>query len=251
MCADYLIPSVSNVTNSTIFIGKPCFDNGKDYPDNGNKLTPAYFNANKGKWINYVSSPLLVNSDTVTYCGTEISSRNLIKNYMALNIDNEKSGMYVKDYAIYYYPAGAFILDNGGTLSLMETDGTSYTFPGNGCLYTADGKTYSSGQTVSVSEIEYKTLKVINAVSAVYSDGKAEISANVSLNEKCTLIAAVYSDNGRMTGIKLYEFDPQNGGNVTFSVPSTVKPGIAKVFACKSIDSLQPLFDIPYICTIE
>ncbi len=251
MCADYLIPSASNVTNSTLFIGKPCFDNGKDYSDSGNMLTPAYFNANKGKWINYVSSPILVNSDIVSYCGTEISSRNLIKNYMAMNIDSEKSGMYVKDYAIYYYPAGAFILDDGGALSLIETDGTSYTFPGNGCLYTADGKTYSSGQTVSVSEIEYKTLKVVNAVSAVYSDGKTEISANVSLNEKCTLIAAVYSDDGRMTGIKLCEFDPQDGGSVAFSVSSPTKPGIAKVFACKSIDLLQPLFDVPYICTVE
>ena len=173
MTAQYLIPTGSTVSDSKTFIGKPCFDNGKDYSDKGNTLTPDYFNSNKNVWITYISSPIEADGDSVSYCGQSITSNNLIKNYMALNIKEADSGMYVKNYAIYYYPANSFILKDENGLTLVENSSEDYTFPEGNGEYLCGENVYAPGQKVKVSELEYKTIeyKATSRVNITFDDG--------------------------------------------------------------------------------
>ena len=78
---------------------------------------------------------------------------------------------YVDDVQVWYYPENAFIINEGGSLSMTIPSGDSYTFPRSTLIagWVCDGKVYRPGDTVDVSEISNKTLmarEIINIIDA-------------------------------------------------------------------------------------
>lgn len=179
MTAEYLIPTDSTVTDAVTFLGKPCFGNNKDYQRTADSYTAEYLNSNKNCWLPFFSAPITVSSSGVNYCNQSINSREFTKNYMAINVNSANSGIYVKNYAIYFYPAGSFLLKEDGKLTLIETSGTEYTFPQGSGEYTDGANIYKPGSTVSVSALEYKTIRHENTVTVTYvENGKSETASH-------------------------------------------------------------------------
>ena len=134
-------------------------------------VTGAQVLANKGKWVNFTANPFVVtkNSDgapVLTMDGKTMTNPHL-EYLSAAALGTANAVYYIKDYAICYYPAGSFMFADGDALTMVETDGESYTFPAASGYYT-DGKSYyTPGETVAVSAIEYKTFRLTDKVAKV------------------------------------------------------------------------------------
>ena len=77
---------------------------------------------------------------------------------------------YIDDIKLWYYPDNAFIVNDGGSLSMTVPSGNNYSFPSSSVAgWVCNEKVYRPGDTVDTSEIAHKILmeyEVINMVDA-------------------------------------------------------------------------------------
>ncbi len=249
MTADYYIPTASNVTN-TSSLGRLQFVLGTHYEPSNGIFTPEYFNANKDKWVTYVSSPVIANAESVTYAGNALSEaefnyRWLYANDMSIDVDNAQAGLYVKDYTVYYYPQNSFMLSDS-TLQLIETASTSIVLPkpsdGKDSWIDSDGKVYNAGQSVNIADVEHKTLYSYDTtpVITVGDESSATITTTFTFSKEINgvLVAATYSEDGKLLESAVLNNAQSKNGVVKVK---TRENTVVKVFAFSDLSTLKPL----------
>ncbi len=158
--ADIYLPSDSSVVSDSSHLASFLTPNsGHQGLSTGEPQSS--LNNKKDTWQTYVSPAIVTTAvegaENVFYRGTAYSSPALTNIYYALDTDN---GHYMKNLALYYYPAYSFFVRDGEneTMITLEEGGT-YTVPTD--MVDELGNYYTTGDEISIADIEYQTLNVI------------------------------------------------------------------------------------------
>ncbi len=241
LSAEYYVPKESTVTSTMTGLGNVQFVLGTIYNAKNTGFTPSYLNGNKETWVKYVSAPVIAKESSITYEGnaisdTELQYRWVYSTNMSVDVNNADAGIYVKNYAVYYYPENAFMLADDGELQLIEVTSATATLPTptTGDIWVTDDNTvYHAGDVVDIAEIEHKTLRAADSTLYVtIGDPSETTETTVDFGKQLSgaVVAAAFHGDGRLADAKVI-------------AEAELYTGVVKVNSAKGLDVKVFVFD--------